>query len=377
MHMDREEPSSGRASPSVNGVERAAEATTQRTHGGRSDAFAPHGPLDARDDTGRAAGLARCGVSWERLDRSVASVAPALRCVGSRLTPRSLSSGARALPPGAGVPSRVARRPRSDRSGASILGACALIVGCSGSPVPADASTTPRTDDAAAPADASGLGRDISVPAVADVVPSDVTGPGVDVSSLADVAIASDGATTRRCAGSYTVRSDAELGELRGCSEIEGSLDVRGPVSTLEPLSSLTRVGGSLEVRNLPSLPTLRGLERLTAVGGHFELRQNDALSTLEGLERLSSVGSYIELRQNAVLTSADGLSSLASVSGYFEIVLNPRLTSVAGMRSLRAVGVLTITNNPMLPQCQASQLAAQANVPCGCSYNLMSGACP
>ncbi|MDX2035237.1 MAG: hypothetical protein SFX72_01200, partial [Isosphaeraceae bacterium] len=149
--------------------------------------------------------------------------------------------------------SREARRRPSSLYGMSILGACALIVGCSGSPVPADASTTPRTDDAAAPADASGQGRDISVPAVEDVVSSDVTGPGVDVSSRADVVAAADGAPTRRCAGSYTVRSDAELGELRGCSEIEGSLDVRGPVSTLEPLSSLTRVGGSLEVRNLPS----------------------------------------------------------------------------------------------------------------------------
>jgi hypothetical protein len=211
-----------------------------------------------------------------------------------------------------------------------------------------------------------------------DVVSPDAAAHDGGVSMRTDADVVSPDATvaTRVCAESYTVRTNAELEALAGCSVIEQGLDIRGEVTTLLPLASLTRVGGALEIRNLPSLVSLRGLERLSAVGGHFELRQNDVLSLLQGLEGLSTVGGYFELRQNNALTSANGLAALRSVSGYFEIVLNPRLTTVAGMTALRSVGRLEITSNPMLPQCQATQLAAQVGVVCSCSGNLMSGPC-
>ena len=133
------------------------------------------------------------------------------------------------------------------------------------------------------------------------------------------------------CTGGFA-RGDAELERYAGCTVIAGDLVLEG-VTTVEPLSALERVDGTLGIRQTHALYSLSGLEHLRRVGelrlegnrtlisaralnGLVAARSvlvagNPRLSKSFGLfEQLATDPSAIRLEKNAGL-SAEGLGAL------------------------------------------------------------------
>lgn len=213
--------------------------------------------------------------------------------------------------------------------------------------------------------------------------------------------------------GNVQIKSAGELEALRGVGEIRnGSLtisSVENPnqepetisIPSLEPLRCLKVVSGGLliqyvsdlndlnDLRSLESIKslTLTGttlkdlsrlshLEELSAVwlGGNSELQNLDGLSglkdvgslnlqlnqKLENIDGLASVTSATEVMiwANSELKSVDGLRSLTAIEGSLLIYLNPDLTQLRELHGITMVGErLSITNNAMLPTCEAEAL--------------------
>ena len=152
---------------------------------------------------------------------------------------------------------------------------------------------------------------------------------------------------------------------IMGYTGITGNLvvNVTNP-ENLNFLNWLTSVGGNLEIQNNGSLANLNGLNALTTVGGDLSIGNNTALRNLNGLNTLSSVGGLFAIYRNDILTNFDGLSALTSVGssnpyGGLSIYENAELADMTGLNALTTVnGDFSVTDNPMLPECQADNLA-------------------
>lgn len=137
--------------------------------------------------------------------------------------------------------------------------------------------------------------------------------------------------------GEVFIESAAELESLRGVEDFEGTLHIRcGDCTTLEPLSSLTRVSHGLRI---------------------YQTRVSD----LRGLEALRSVRS-LEVSSNGALTSLAGLDNLERVRAELEISSNPRLSSLRFLERLRKVGRLGVTDNGALQDLQGLNGLQAAN---------------
>jgi hypothetical protein len=195
--------------------------------------------------------------------------------------------------------------------------------------------------------------------------------------------------------GATTVTSAEELAALEGCTVLHGSLYVWGSDATsLAPLAGLQTIEGTLSIQKNPGLVDLRGLERLTDLWGCLELRDNAALTSVDGVESLARIGTCLSIgtsdpkddepHGNPVLGNLDGLASLGEVGLFVTIEYNRELGDLDGLSSLGVVGGdlrvrrngalasvegllalerfegdhVTIAENPVLPNCQAQQLA-------------------
>ncbi|MEJ2595346.1 MAG: T9SS type A sorting domain-containing protein [bacterium] len=152
------------------------------------------------------------------------------------------------------------------------------------------------------------------------------------------------------CEGDVTLSSQAEV-DAFDCTLITGNLTINGgDINDLSPLSSLTSVGGTLEIISNYSLFSLDGLSSLTLVGGDLNIALNTDLLSLNGLSSLSSVGGDLEINNNLDLNNLNGLSSLSSVGGDLIVFNNSSLTTLDGLSSLSSVGGdVTITSNSSL----------------------------
>lgn len=158
-------------------------------------------------------------------------------------------------------------------------------------------------------------------------------------------------------------------------SEVTGSVWIEAnrvdPITNLNGLSSLTKVGGSLRIYNVPGLRDVEGLGSLASVGGTLEIIACPAMTSLVGLRSLTRVGGLqlvvnpvLELDGPGALTTVedsliitfcgmgdlDGLGSLKTVGGSLTIYSNPALTQMEGLNELNSTGGdLVIESNPML----------------------------
>jgi hypothetical protein len=175
-------------------------------------------------------------------------------------------------------------------------------------------------------------------------------GRGNDTSPASDedAALRLDG-TCDTYPGSYNIRSSADLLALRwsGCSRIEGDLSIsRRAAPDLSGLSSISAIGGSLEIAWLDTLVDLDGLDQLERVGGSISIVENERLSSLHGLDRLASIGGALTIVENVSLRDLHGLSSLETVGGEMLLDTLTHLESLEGVAKLREVGGgLTIRN--------------------------------
>lgn len=134
----------------------------------------------------------------------------------------------------------------------------------------------------------------------------------------------------------FVVRENPSLTSLAGLSFAETSLK-------------------SVDIAGNSSLSDLRGFEQVTEMG-YLGVVGSKTLTSLDGLASLVAVGDNgLSLDNDDALTSLAGLRALARVDGDISVEGNAVLQDVGVLESITFAGsLLTIMNNPSLPNCQA-----------------------
>ena len=151
-----------------------------------------------------------------------------------------------------------------------------------------------------------------------------------------------------------------------GCTEIEGYVSISGSdITNVDGLSTITSIGGYLEIIYNPSLSNLTGLEGITSVNGYIALYYNEALTNLAGFNNLTTAGSHLEIVENPNLINLSGLESLVTVVEELIVAQNDALISLEGLNALTSVEMnLIISGNPILNNCESlSQLTSVSGV--------------
>ena len=131
--------------------------------------------------------------------------------------------------------------------------------------------------------------------------------------------------------GNVIVTNRSDLENLRGYVVIQGNVFINPlMVTDLEPLSSLERIEGTLDIAydrlQVQSLKSLFGLHRLRAVSGYVQIENCNLLEHLGGLDSLQVVGASLSVYNNDVLGSVDALRNIEVVGMNVNILNNPNL---------------------------------------------------
>jgi hypothetical protein len=159
----------------------------------------------------------------------------------------------------------------------------------------------------------------------------------------------------------YANDSLTNLIGLEGLTSIEGNLQIENNelLTSLNGIEGLTSIGGSLRIEYNCALTSLTGLEGLTTIGGGLSIAFNDSLTNLTGLENLPFIWGYLSIRFNDALTSLTGLEGLTSIWGSLEISYNNALTSLTGLDNIYGASIidLYILNNSSLSTCDVQNI--------------------
>lgn len=154
--------------------------------------------------------------------------------------------------------------------------------------------------------------------------------------------------------GTVVVLADSSLDVLDDVTCVDGNIIINsGSLSTLQRLSSLTKVTGDLLVVGSGRITSLDGLANLAFVGGVLMVQNNNQLVDLRGLQSLRDFGT-LRIVGNSLMTTLLGLEGLVEVSGSIEINGVPNVTSLRGLENLRSAGELRIQNNDALTDVSA-----------------------
>lgn len=154
---------------------------------------------------------------------------------------------------------------------------------------------------------------------------------------------------------SITFSSQAEVDNFQAsyplCREIGGDVTISGSnINSLNGLTSIRGIGGSLTIHDNPLLTSLAGLEGGTYIGGNLDISSNKTLTSLTGMPVLKSVAGDLTIESNEALTSVAALGSLSSVAGRILITGNTSLTNLAGLEGVTSIwGDLVIEGNTSL----------------------------
>lgn len=131
------------------------------------------------------------------------------------------------------------------------------------------------------------------------------------------------------------------LNGLSGLTYIGGSLIIRSTtnMSSLAGLGSLDSIGGSLSIFNTWGLTNLSALGSLKLIRGDFAFYDNHGVSDLNGLTALARVNGRVDIFSNPEMTSLNGLNNLTNIGGSLQIAQNIALTSLNGLNGLKSVG--------------------------------------
>ena len=160
------------------------------------------------------------------------------------------------------------------------------------------------------------------------------TEPIVQESETAPVSTEVGDATTGEVptyVGNVIITNRTELEALRGYVVIQGNVFINPlMVTDLEPLSSLERIEGTLDIAydriQVQSLKSLFGLHHLRAISGYVQIENCNLLEHLGGLDALQVVGASLSVYNNDVLGSIEALRNLELVGMNFNILNNPSL---------------------------------------------------
>ncbi|RKH36315.1 DUF7151 family protein [Corallococcus sicarius] len=160
-----------------------------------------------------------------------------------------------------------------------------------------------------------------------------------------------------------------------------GALDVldNPQLPDTSGLVSLTRAG-SIHIQGNPALVSVGDMPELAWVEQGFSVKHNAALQRVHGMPLLRHA-TGVTLVGNALLTSLEGFARLPQLSG-LEVMGNPKLPTLGDFARLREVAIFNlqgnaglkelglgelarvtldfvVVDNPKLPTCQATALAA------------------
>ncbi len=170
-----------------------------------------------------------------------------------------------------------------------------------------------------------------------------------------------------QCPNGITLRSQAEVDDFAAsypnCTEISSlSIENAPTIVDLSPLSGLTRISWTLEIRNNFNLKSLRGLENITYIGGELIIRNNSSLEDLMGLQGLTELKGDITLSSNRSLKDLMGLENLNEFNSDLSIEQNDSLLSLQGIQNINSVQQVFIEYNPLLQQLTTFDKLEQIN---------------
>lgn len=128
-----------------------------------------------------------------------------------------------------------------------------------------------------------------------------------------------------------------------GCSDIPGLVGILDfpflgdTIFNLNGLSSLTSIGGYLEIIGCEYLNSLSGLDNLVSIGGYLSI-QTESLADLSALGNLKFIGGNLDLLFSQSLKHLNGLNQLDSLHGRLRISGNG-LLSLDGLHNLSFIG--------------------------------------
>jgi hypothetical protein len=130
-------------------------------------------------------------------------------------------------------------------------------------------------------------------------------------------------------------------------------------IASLGTLPNLTSVSG-VQLTSLPNLAELDAFAKLSSPPAIVWLYDLPSLTSLRGLSSLRRTDSF-DLHGTGV-TALTGLELLERGGSSVRIENNPVLTSLRALTSLSGLEFLAVTDNAMLPTCEAEWLVARAN---------------
>ena len=102
-------------------------------------------------------------------------------------------------------------------------------------------------------------------------------------------------------------------------------------LTDLNGITSLSYIGGDLNIYSNQNLETLIGLDNLTTIsGGTIAIQFNHSLTSLAGLNNLNSSNVHIRIDHNDGLENLTGLECLTSTGGFY-IGYNDGLKNFSG----------------------------------------------
>lgn len=150
-------------------------------------------------------------------------------------------------------------------------------------------------------------------------------------------------------AGGITFSSQSQIDDFAtnhpNCKSISGDVIINSggsDITSLEGISQITTIEGSLKIQSNSALLKLAGLDNLTCVKGFLHIESNSALSDISALSNLRTVHGALVISDNDALMSLSGLENIAAIDGYLEVSESVNLTSLSG---LEAIDYTTITN--------------------------------
>jgi len=169
------------------------------------------------------------------------------------------------------------------------------------------------------------------------------------------------------------VADNNSLVDLSGLESVEKivNLHVRfnNSLESLDGLSGLTEIHGSLELQSNPSLSDISSLSNMhpqEVFGLSIDIMDNDSLVDLDGLENVTSI-SACYIRLNESLINIEGLSNLETVHTRMFIGDNPSLLNLDPIFDFILVdneGDIGIRDNDLISKCDLPAICINLNNP-------------
>lgn len=162
-----------------------------------------------------------------------------------------------------------------------------------------------------------------------------------------------------------------------------GNTSTPSNITDLAPLAKITQVNGNVFIQNNGQLQNLNGLKisNITGrlyIGGDNINHTNTKLQNINALSTLTNVGGFLQILNHPILADINGLSNLKSVALDIEINGNTLLSNISGLQNTtfnpNGNYGLTITNNPALSACNLPKFCTYLANPSNTHPRIISG---